>query len=120
MTDTTDKKAIIRKQNDEFRKRVGIPVFNPGIEGKILMTQGICSLPPIDIIEIWAKVRNFDAFTNGNDPYREHDFGAFDHGGKKVFWKIDYFDDDYLYGSADPSELSTVCRVLTIMLAEEY
>jgi Protein of unknown function (DUF3768) len=25
-----------------------------------------------------------------NDRYGEHDFGAVEHGGVKIFWKIDY------------------------------
>jgi len=65
-------------------------------------------------------VQTFSAFTDGNDPYREHDFGGFDLAGQRVFWKIDYFDRDLRYGSSDPSDPNVTTRVLTIMLASEY
>ncbi len=40
---------------------------------------------------IIEKVVTFDDFTPDNDPHGERDFGAFDHGGKRIFWKIDYY-----------------------------
>ncbi len=55
-----------------------------------------------------------------NDPYGEHDFGAIDHNGQKIYWKIDYYDPDLKYGSKDPSGPVQTARVLTIMLANEY
>ena len=113
MTDTTDKTAIIRKQNDEFRSKTGIPVFAPKVQGQMLMTPGISQLPPEDIIAVWAKVRDFSDFSEGNDPYAEHDFGAFDHGGKKVFWKIDYYDPSLSYGSDAPDNAEATSRVCT-------
>ena len=54
-------------------------------------------------------------------PNGEHDFGAFDIAGKKLFWKIEYFSDRSLtHGSDDPSNAAVTTRVLTIMLADEY
>jgi hypothetical protein len=29
-----------------------------------------------------------------NDPHGEHDFGAFEHEGQRIFWKIDYYAPD--------------------------
>ena len=74
----------------------------------------------IIIKEIITKVRNFDAFDENNDPYNEHDFGAFDYKGKRIFWKIDYYDQKFLYLSPDVSNPRVTNRVLTIMYAEEY
>ena len=56
-----------------------------------------------------------------NDPYNEHDFGAFSQEGVgKIFWKIDYYDAAMKYGSEDPADPTKTTRVLTIMLASEY
>jgi hypothetical protein len=84
------------------------------------MTQGISHLPEQDKEDILTKVRTFNKFTPDNDPYGEHDFGAFDHKGEKIFWKIDYYDTTLTWGSEDPADPKQTRRVLTIMLASEY
>ena len=85
------------------------------------MTAGIAALSP-DIQEaIITKVRTFDDFSEGNDPYGERDFGAFDQScAGKIFWKIDYYDLTLTKGSEDPADPKQTRRVLTILLAEEY
>jgi hypothetical protein len=65
-------------------------------------------------------VRAFDAFTPDNDPHGERDFGSFELEGRTVFWKFDYYDLALEHGSEDPSDPLKTCRVLTIMLAEDY
>ncbi|WP_413661945.1 DUF3768 domain-containing protein [Methylocystis iwaonis] len=45
------------------------------------------ALPLRDQIAVTTKVMQFEAFTPDNDPHGEHDFGAFDHDGQKIFWK---------------------------------
>ena len=62
----------------------------------------------------------FNAFSPENDPYDEHDFGAFALRGHEVSWKIDYYDAAMEWGSKDPANPDITTRVLTIMLAEEY
>jgi hypothetical protein len=62
----------------------------------------------------------FNVFIEDNDPNGEHDFGSFEIDGRKLFFKIDYYDKDMRYGSEDPSDPSQTARVLTLMLAEEY
>lgn len=91
-----------------------------GIAGKLVQTQGICALPETDQSAIREKVETFDAFTPDNDPHGERDFGAFDHEGQRIFWKIDYYDPSVTKGSEDPADPSQTVRVLTIMLASEY
>jgi hypothetical protein len=63
-------------------------------------------------------VANFDRFDEDNDPYGEHDFGALEIEGERLFFKIDYYDQSLSAHSPDASEVTK--RVLTIMLAEEY
>lgn len=70
--------------------------------------------------EVASKVMSFDQFDSGNDPHGEHDFGAFDQDGQRIFWKIDYYGNDMESGSPDPADASVTKRVLTIMLAAEY
>jgi hypothetical protein len=91
-----------------------------GLAGRVYQTCGIGALSPADQSAIREKVENFDAFGPDNDPYGERDFGAFDHNGQKIFWKIDYYDTTLTKGSEDPSDPKQTVRVLTIMLASEY
>ncbi|MEM9638423.1 MAG: DUF3768 domain-containing protein, partial [Pseudomonadota bacterium] len=65
-------------------------------------------------------VRSFDAFSDENDPWGEHDFGAIELEGEKIFFKIDYYDLSLQYGSDNPANESCTHRVLTILLASEY
>ena len=102
----------IALQNDNFRKHLS--------QGTLVLTQGIRSNTPEDLKEIITKVRTFDTFDNDNDPYHEHDFGAFDYKGKRIFWKIDYYDQEFLYLSPDVSNPRLTNKVLTVMYAEEY
>jgi uncharacterized protein DUF3768 len=91
-----------------------------GIAGRVVQTQGICAMSPADQSAIREKVERFDTFTSDNDPHHEHDFGAFEHAGERIFWKIDYYDRTLRMGSDDPSDPAQTVRVLTIMLASEY
>lgn len=109
----------IRDHNDLFRaaKLAGL---HTDIPGQVVLTRGIAELPQHDRWTVCEKIRSFDSFTEDNDPYGEHDFGSITHAGNKVFWKIDYYDPDLHKGSIDPANPQETCRVLTIMLAEEY
>lgn len=103
----------IAQLNDEFRKAVGQG-------GRIYMTQGIRALPPDDQFQVLNLVKTFNAFSEDNDPYGEHDFGAFDFNGERIFWKIDYYDKSMQFGSEDPADPEVTERVMTVMLAREY
>ena len=102
----------IARLNDEFRT-------NPS-RGVLVLTQGIRCNTQEDIATIINKVRNFNDFNEDNNPYGEKDFGAFDFKGKKIFWKIDYYDRELLYISPDAGNPKLTNRVLTIMYADEY
>lgn len=98
--------------NDTFRKTFTC--------GQVLLTAGIDSMSMDDKANILSKVRNFNDFTEDNDPYGEHDFGSFDYKGNKIFFKIDYYDLNYEFMSKNPANPDITNRVLSIMLAEEY
>ncbi len=133
--------AKIAKLNDEFRA-------NPSL-GLLVLTDGIRANSEDDIAVIINKVRTFDNFSEDNNPYGEREtslsvarrkpqerlvvrasrkmqssvaaqFGAFDFKGKKIFWKIDYYDRKMVFLSPDASKPKLTNRVLTIMYADEY
>lgn len=106
------KSKRIRDLNDAFRKT--------GLGGKVVCTNGVFELGADKLVEIRKIVAEFDQFTPDNDPYGEHDFGSFELGGNKFFWKIDYYDADMTHGSSDASNPEITTRVLTIMLRDEY
>jgi Protein of unknown function (DUF3768) len=108
-----NKTITIRALNDALR---AIAAGN----GRIYVTAGIAALAMRDQVEIMQRVQSFSAFTPDNDPYGQHDFGSFEYGGKKIFWKIDYYDRQLEFGSPDPADESVTTRVLTVFFAEEY
>ena len=112
-TDTNDTATKIAALNDLCRKAMGIA-------GRVYQTQGISALSTRDQSAIREKVETFDTFTPDNDPHGERDFGAFEHNGERIFWKIDYYDTSLTNGSEDPTDSQQTVRVLTIMLASEY
>jgi len=102
----------IRELNDQLRQNFA--------DGVAVMTPGIAALGPQAVERIVKTIAVFDDFCHANDPHQEHDFGAFDADGHRVFFKIDYYDDSLTYHSPDPADPSVTKRVITIMLAEEY
>ena len=110
MDDTSKKIAAL---NDAFRKR-------GGIGGRIVLTTGVQALGQKALNEVISKIRKFDDFTEGNNPYGERDFGAIVVGGTKIFWKIEYYDKAMEYGSPDPTDATNTTRVMTIMRADEW
>ena len=88
--------------------------------GTLVLTAGIVALGRERQQIILDAVAAFDRFEPDNDPYGEHDFGALEAAGERVFWKIDCFDRAGRFASRDPADSSVTARVLTIMLAWEY
>lgn len=105
--------TIIRKLNDDFRKGLGQ-------SGKLLATPTITALSEPDQTRLLQAVQAFDAFTKDNDPHAEHDFGTIEQDGERYFWKIDYYDQSFEFGSGNPADPAVTRRVLTIMRADEY
>ena len=103
---------LIRRLNDEVRVT--------GLFGLLVVSSGLHVLGPPALREIRQIVADYDGFDPENDAYEEHDFGALEFGGHRIFWKIDYYDKSLSQGSVDPADERVTTRVLTIMLAEEY
>jgi hypothetical protein len=102
----------IRALNDDLRQHL--------TSGTVVVTVGIAALGQEVVERIAKAISAFDDFCLENDPHEEHEFGSVEVDGKKIFFKIDYYDQSLMYHSADPSDPSITRRVITIMLAEEY
>ena len=120
--------ARIARLNDLARQAMGVACT-------AVATRGFRALPVADQSRVRELIETFDAFTPGNNPYGERDFGAIHQGRdgrwttadpaqgdpvETVFWKIDAYDRDLRFGSEDPANPAVTRRVLTIMLASEY
>jgi hypothetical protein len=108
---TTDVTRI-RALNDELRQHLA--------SGHAVITPGIAALGEDAVQRIIKTIEVYDDFCHANDPHEEHDFGAFDADGHRVFFKIDYCDQTLTHHSPDPADPKVTTRVITIMLAEEY
>lgn len=101
----------IRELNDRFRTQ-GLG------RGSIMVTSGIQEKGSEFVMTAVRAVREFNDFSN--DPWGEHDVGAIELEGEKVYFKIDYYDMSLQCGSENPANEGCTHRVLTIMLASEY
>lgn len=104
--------ATIRAMNDDFRK-------DPH-GGRLNVTTGVLEHTEGEIADLMEAITAFDAFTDGNAPCGEHDFGSISYMGQPMFWKIDYYDLTLMYGSPDPTNPGVTVGAMTIMMAWEY
>jgi len=102
----------VRALNDNLRCRYS--------GGRIMFTTGILALGEKTGVHILRAIAVFNAFTEDNDPHKEHDCASMTVNGFRIIWKIDYYDKSFTYGSPDPSDPKVTERVMTVMLAEEY
>jgi hypothetical protein len=106
------KAARIRELNDQLRCK--------GLGGRIVITRGIQALGPDGMRDVLTAVARFDDFTEENDPRGEHDCAVLTVDGRRIIFKINYFDRDLRWHSPDASDPAVTERVLTVMLSEEY
>lgn len=85
-----------------------------------MTTAGVAALPDMVKAEAILTMARFKDFTPDNDPHGEHDCFSFELCSRRFITKIDYYDPTLEFGSEDPSDPKQTCRVLTLMLAEEY
>ena len=109
MSTNTDR---IRELNDKLRQQL-----TPGIA---VITPGVAALGQEVVERIVKTIAVVDDFFHANDPHEEHDFGAFEVDGHRLFFKIDYYDQQLRCHSPDPANPAVTNRVISIMLAEEY
>ena len=102
----------IRALNDTVRQT--------GIGGQVMTTSGFASLDKDIQDYLLEAIRNFDDFTEDNDPYGEHDCAIVSWEGYRVMFKFDYYDAAMSHGSEDPADPNKTVRVMTIMFPEEY
>ncbi len=102
----------MRALNDAFRKSFQ--------GGRVMMTAGVGALAERVQRAVLTKIQEFDDFDDENDPWGKHDFVSVEHDGQTFFAKIDYYDRDLNGHSEDATDPKKTCRVMTIMLAEEY
>lgn len=110
--ETDARKTQIRELNDRLR--------TTGLGGQTFVTRGIAALSDAHRAKVLLAVASFDDFQEENDPWKEHDCAVVAVEGHRVIWKIDYYDRELAMASPDPTDPAVTCRVLTIMLAEEY
>ena len=109
---TVPRAEAIARLNDNLRKE--------GAGGTIVITRGVASIEGFDRQELLAALADFDSFDHDNDPHGERDFGDLTLWGTDMLFKFDYYDPGLCFGSNNPADPSVTCRVLTIMLPEEW
>ena len=109
----------IRELNDALRTCAD-PILRLIINGQLVITRGIHELGDAFFKNAVAAVRAFNNFTPDNDPHGEHDMAFLDVDGKRIFFKVDYYDSEMQYHSPDPADAGVTRRVLTIGLASDY
>ena len=101
----------IRELNDRHRSEMP--------HGGVLLTRAVACLVAGSVLKIVQAIRSFDAFTSGNDPWGEHDFGQVTVAGEQLYWRIDAYDLNLEFGSPEPTDEAVTRRILTIMTAED-
>jgi hypothetical protein len=102
----------VAELNDQLRKR--------GWGGRVLVSAGLQAQGIGFLDKVQLAVSLFDDFTPDNDPHGERDCAILTVGGCRVMFKIDYYDLALTRASEDPADPALTCRVMTLMMAEEY
>ena len=112
------KTVTTASQNDAFR--AGMVLGGCAIPGSVVVTSGVHDRGRDFQTDAYLAVAFDTAFSEDNDPWGTRDFGTVTVRGEKLFWKIDTYDANRVYGSDDPSDPATTHRVLTILFPSEY
>jgi len=118
--------GTLARQNDAFRQALMTINFEGQmLRGRVGMSTEVANLDHEVLLGVLKKVREFEDFAAGDDPYGEHDFLAFSHlvgdEEQRFIFKIDYYSDSSMeFGSDDPVDPSVTYRTGTLLLASEY
>lgn len=111
----------IAELNDQFRKgdtSLGITHMTSGV-------RAISHHQPEQFASLLQLIKDFNGFSESNDPYKEHDLIVVKLDGESYYYKIDYYDRKAFSNgqeihSEDPSDPEKTWRVGTLMRADEY
>jgi hypothetical protein len=80
---------------------------------QVRLFQGQCAM---------RRLINETPIDPGNDPQGERDFGVVTYLDRKIFWKVDVYENDgtFSWGAETPWDAKTSYRVVTVMLATDY
>ena len=118
--ETSPEARRIAEQNDRFRSYIPFGQWSGEPQGRVVVTRAVADMGPNFQIAAVLAVAKDGTFTEDNDPYGDHSFGAVTVEGRKLWWKIDLYDLAYQWGSEAPDDPARTRRVLTIMFPEDY
>ncbi len=99
----------VAAMNDQFRVK--------GLGNGWILRPHVRSLDAESLLQLLGKIQAFTGFPK-NDP---HNFGSVElDRDEEYFWKIEHFDHEQKFQSADPSNPCVTRRVMTVMRADEY
>jgi hypothetical protein len=101
--------TAVRELNDQLRHSLR--------GGVLVMTAGVIALGQNRQLKILEALAKFDGFDDGNDPYGEHDFGAFEAEGDRLLFAIDYlFSLEARLGNLDLAGAVVLTAVIRVRL----
>ncbi|MBO6727777.1 MAG: DUF3768 domain-containing protein [Rhizobiaceae bacterium] len=112
---------IVAAQNDAFRKAIGGETAGTSVPpGRVVMTRCVSERDPAFQSASIAAVVAYDDFDADCDPHGWHEMGVIEIEGETVWFKLDLYDENYEYGSSDPTDPRFTRRVLTLLFPFEY
>jgi len=104
----------ISERNDRARKAIGVACM-------LVQTAAVNARDPEERSRLREAVEKFNGpWTQGNDPWCEHDFGVIEMFGLRWFWKFDDYSQTYPSVGELRAHGLTHWLVLTILRADEY
>ena len=111
--------AIIAAQNDRFRRDIAFPGEIDVPEGIVVVTKGIEDQGPVFKVQALRKIAAFSDFTVDSDPDGWHEKGVIEVQTLTVWFKIEFYDENYEVVSASPADPSRTRRVLTVLFPDD-